>query len=220
MSAPESHRTGFDPLGVWRQILTEPAAGSVRPGLFLDRDGVIVEEVCYLSRVEDVAIIPGACEAITAANQSGIPAVIITNQAGIAHGLYGWDEFLNVQDFIIRRLAESGAVIDAVFACAHHPNGVGSYAHPNHPARKPRPGMLLAAAAELGLDLKRSWIVGDKTSDLEAGRAAGLTGAIHVLTGHGHSHRESASGLGTAEFAVLLANSIADTVPVIKRISS
>lgn len=202
-------------------MLTAPLIGPRRrPALFLDRDGVIVEEVNYLFRVKDVVILPGACETIAEANRRGVPVVIITNQAGIAHGLYGWPEFIEVQDFITARLAEGGASIDAVYACAHHPNGIGAYAHPDHPARKPRPGMLLKAAAELGLDLRLSWIVGDKVSDLEAGRAAGLAGGVHVLTGHGRTHREEVVALETEGFSLILRDSIVTGCELMEELGS
>lgn len=197
--------------GVWRQILTGPVSGPPRAGLFIDRDGVIVEEVNYLSRIEDVVMIPGACEAIARANRRGMPVVIVTNQGGIARGYYSWEEFRLLQDHVTDLLARGGATIDAVYACAHHAEGIGVYAHPDHPARKPRPGMLLCAATELNLNLRHSWIVGDKMSDLEAGRAAGLAGCLHVLTGHGPAHRNAAPALETPEFRVLLANSIRDS---------
>jgi D-glycero-D-manno-heptose 1,7-bisphosphate phosphatase len=216
-----SHPGSFDDDdGIWRRILTEPAIEASRPALFLDRDGVLVEEVNYLSRVEDVVMIPRASETIATANRHGVPVVIVTNQAGIAHGYYGWPEFEQVQEFIMKRLAEGGASIDAIYACAYHPSGIRPYAHPDHPARKPRPGMLLAAARELAIDLTRSWIVGDKVSDLEAGRTAGLTGGVHVLTGHGRNHRHGALALETPEFTLLPGNSIADASQIIWRLRS
>jgi len=198
----------IDSEGVWCQTL--PGARSGGPALFLDRDGVVVEDVGYLSRVEEVALIPGAAEAIAAVNTRGRPAVMVTNQAGIARGYYGWREFAAVQEVILDALAKAGARLDAVYACAHHPAGMPPYAHPNHPARKPNPGMLLRAARALDLDLGRSWLIGDKAIDLKAARAAGLAGAIHVLTGHGAEQREEAATVATETFAVRLCRSIAD----------
>jgi D-glycero-D-manno-heptose 1,7-bisphosphate phosphatase len=191
----------LDDTGLWCQLLREDLRVGERPALFLDRDGVIVEEVSYLHRSQDVVPIRGAAAAIAAANRGGIPVVVVTNQAGIARGYYGWPEFEEVQETILSKLHANGAVVDAVFACPFHPS---------HPARKPEPGMLFRAAEMLRLDLCRSWIAGDKSSDLLAGKAAGLRGGVLVLTGYGASHRESAEGLQAPDFDVLIADSIRD----------
>jgi len=178
------------------------------PALFLDRDGVVVEEVNYLHRIEDIALVAGAAGAIAAANRFGIPVVLVTNQAGIGRGYYGWAEFSAVQGALIAALAAENAALDAVYACPHHPTGKSDPPHNDHPARKPNPGMLLRAEKDLGLNLERSWLVGDKSSDVEAAKRAGLAGALHVLTGHGQSEREAAMAFATASFEVRLAPSI------------
>jgi len=206
--------------GVWRQVLAQRSAEPPRPALFLDRDGVIVEEVLYLHRVEDVAFIPGAGETIAAANRRGVAVVVVTNQAGIGRGYYGWREFEEVHQAILAGLGRCGARLDAALACPYHPLGVPPYLHDCHPARKPQPGMLLQAADLLGIDLARSWIVGDKASDLLAGRSAGLRGGLLVLTGHGPQHRDAALALRTPEFEVRLAGSIADCAALIDSLSS
>ena len=156
----------------------------LRPAVFIDRDGTLNEEIGYLCRPEDVVLIPGAREAVARLNAAGIPVVVVTNQAGIGQGKYGWDDYRAVMARIDGLLAEGGARIDAAYAAAHHPRGIGEYRHPDHPDRKPNPGMLLQAAREHGLDLARSWMVGDKTLDLQAGRNAGCRAAL-VLTGYG-----------------------------------
>jgi D-glycero-D-manno-heptose 1,7-bisphosphate phosphatase len=176
--------------GIWCEV--RPNAGRGGPALFLDRDGVVVEETEYLCRVADVAVIQGAAATIAMANRLRVPVVLVTNQAGIAHGYYGWEHFAAVQARMDSLLARSGARIDAVYACPFHPQGRGIYGHPAHPDRKPEPGMLLRAATDLTLDLKRSWLIGDKASDIEAAKRAGLAGSVHVLTGHGHSERTRA----------------------------
>ncbi len=195
--------TFLDADDIWCQVFAERRGEPSRPALFLDRDGVIVEEVLYLHRVEDVALLPGAAEAIAAANRRGWLVVVATNQAGIAHGYYGWKEFEAVQEAILTDLGRLGARLDAVLACPHHPA---------HPARKPQAGMLLRAAEALSIDLAHSWMVGDKSSDLLAGREAGLRGGVLVMTGHGPAHREAATALRTPEFEVRLANAIGDAV--------
>jgi D-glycero-D-manno-heptose 1,7-bisphosphate phosphatase len=112
-------------------------------------------------------------------------------------------------------LARGGAFIDGVFACPFHRNGVGAWAHPEHPCRKPRPGMLLAAARLMDLDLGRSWIVGDKLADLVAGKRAGLRGGVHVLTGHGVEQRSKVAAWDPAGFVVHLADSLASAAEAI-----
>jgi D-glycero-D-manno-heptose 1,7-bisphosphate phosphatase len=169
---------------------------------------VIVEETGYLSRVADIRVIPGAAEVISLANRKGIPVVEVTNQAGIGRGYYGWKEFVDIEKAIASELARAGAVVDGVFACPYHPDGVGQWAHPAHPARKPHPGMLLAAARFLNLDLERSWIVGDKVDDLMAGYNANLCGALHVLTGHGREHRGATHAWNPFGFDLRLGDSI------------
>jgi len=176
----------IDGVGLWaeRPILRDLAG---RPALFLDRDGVIVEEVHYLSRVEDMAMIPDVAEAIARANARGIPVIVVTNQAGIARGYFGWEDFAKVQAAIVAALAEAGANLDAVLACGYHGVGNGPLSVADHAWRKPNSGMLDYAAERLGIDLARSWIVGDKVSDLEAGLKAGLAGGFLVKTGHGEA---------------------------------
>jgi D-glycero-D-manno-heptose 1,7-bisphosphate phosphatase len=174
-----------------------------RPALFLDRDGVVVEETGYLGRAQDVAMIPAAAPAIAAFNQAGVPVVVVTNQSGVARGLFGWDGFEAVQAEIAARLAGHGAHFDAVFACAYHDVGSGPLSLGGHAWRKPKPGMLLEAADRLGVALEGSLIVGDKAGDLKAGRAAGLPQGLHVATGHGgEAERTAALALQRPGFQV------------------
>jgi len=194
--------TGFlDAEGVWRQAGCDLSWAAGRAALFLDRDGVVVEEVDYLHRVQDLTLIPGAAELIAEANRRGIPVVVASNQAGIARGYFGWDEFHQVQAELNHRLNCAGARVDLTLACPHYPE---------HPDRKPRPGMFRKAGQMASLDLGRSWVIGDKASDLEAARAAELAGGILVLTGHGAGHRERARDLATPAFRVAIENSAAD----------
>jgi D-glycero-D-manno-heptose 1,7-bisphosphate phosphatase len=206
-------RTKDHPLnaeGVWCEVLASVAPD--RPALFLDRDGVIVEETEYLCRVDDIVMIEGAAAVIAAAKKRGLAVVMVTNQAGIGRGYYGWNEFEAVQNAIISALTAAGGGIDAVYACAHHPQGRAQFAHPDHPARKPNPGMLLQATSDLSLNLKRSWLVGDKAIDVEAAKRAGIAGALQVGTGYGNAERELASALASATFEVRFGRSIADAM--------
>jgi D-glycero-D-manno-heptose 1,7-bisphosphate phosphatase len=215
LKSSQSAEHPLDAQGVWCQIVRRPPRG--RPALFLDRDGAVVEDTGYLRKVDDIVVIAGAAEVIAAANRRSIAVIMVTNQSGIARGYYGWDEFKSVQDAIAASLAIGGARIDAVYACAHHPDGEGVLAHPDHPARKPNPGMLLQAAATLALDLKSSWLIGDKAADIEAAKRAGIAGALLVATGHGNAERQRAATLATEAFDVRFERSIADamTLPIL-----
>jgi D-glycero-D-manno-heptose 1,7-bisphosphate phosphatase len=200
----------IDADGLWSQVLNRAQGAGLRPGLFLDRDGVVVEEVHYLHRPADVRLIDGAAGVITKANVRGFPVILVTNQAGIAHSRYGWREFAEVQEKIIDDLTTEGAFINAVFACPHHGDGRPPYDKPDHSWRKPNPGMLLATAERLPVDLGISWIVGDRAQDLAAGKSAGLAGGVHVLTGHGggDGEREEALRLEGDGFKALTAADI------------
>ena len=209
----ESFINGGD---LWSQII-ENAGTQGRPALILDRDGVVIDEVIYVHRAQDVRLIPGAAATIGLANKRGIPVVIVTNQAGIGRRYYDWRHFADVQGKMLAELSDAGAAINAVYACPHHENGRGGLRHANHPARKPNPGMLLMAAEQLGIDLSASWIVGDRAIDLRAGRNAGCAGGIHVRTGHGirEGEREASIALARENFEVELLPSIGEVAGVI-----
>ncbi|GIL00697.1 MAG: haloacid dehalogenase [Alphaproteobacteria bacterium] len=178
----------IDGVGLWSQLLSERPATAGRPCLFLDRDGVLVDEVHFLQRPADVRLAEGIAAAIAAANAAGFAVVVVTNQSGIARGLFGWEAFAAVQAEIVARLAAAGARLDAVLACAYHHDGRPPFDVADHEWRKPRPGMLLHAARLMALNLPRSVIIGDRISDLEAGRNAGLAGGTLVMTGYGRDH--------------------------------
>jgi D-glycero-D-manno-heptose 1,7-bisphosphate phosphatase len=152
--------------------------------VFLDRDGTVIEEVNYLSRVDQVRLIPGAAEAVARLNRSGVAVIVVTNQAGVARGYFAEQRVGEVHARLSDLLGRAGARVDAYYHCPHHgTEGVGSYRVACE-CRKPRPGMLLAAARDHGLDLTRSWMIGDKVCDLAAGAAAGCA-TVLVRTGHG-----------------------------------
>jgi len=176
---------------------------------------VIIEETGYVHRIADTIILPGVPAAIRRLNTLHIPTVVVTNQAGIARRLYTWDDFHLVQNYIEAELALSQASFDGVWACACHPDGLGPLAC-DHPFRKPNPGMLLDAALKMNLDLSRSWLIGDKTIDIDAAIAAGLRGAILVRTGYGRQMesrlRQPEAGQGTR---VLACDDLAEAIGVI-----
>jgi D-glycero-D-manno-heptose 1,7-bisphosphate phosphatase len=175
--------------GVYHRIYSPVSSQYRGPAFFLDRDGVLVEETGYLHRPEDLRILDGAAEAVLTLNRAGIPVVVVTNQGGIGLGYYSWSDFEALQEALALKLLEHGARLNAVWACACHPGAAGEFHAENHSHRKPNPGMLLEAATELNLDLSRSWMVGDKPSDIEAGLEAGVRKVFHVLTGYGDQTR-------------------------------
>jgi D-glycero-D-manno-heptose 1,7-bisphosphate phosphatase len=194
--------------GLWCEI--SPASFAGRPALFLDRDGVVVVDTNYLGRVEDLETIAGSTEAIARCNTLGIPVVLVTNQSGIGRGYYDWKGFQSVQAAIAAELVRAGGHFDAVLACAYHKDGQGALRIDDHPWRKPNPGMIAAAAERMGLDLTRSWIVGDRVHDLAAGRTAGLAGG--TLLNSGSLDRQQALALASPQFAVDVASNLADAV--------
>jgi D-glycero-D-manno-heptose 1,7-bisphosphate phosphatase len=155
-----------------------------RAAVFLDRDGVLVEEVGYLSEVGQVRLIAGAAEAVAALNRAGMPVVVVTNQAGVARGYFSEERVAEVHRFLDGLLAARGARVDRYYYCPHHPEAEVERYRLRCDCRKPRPGMLRRAAMELHLNLAQSHLVGDKASDLAAGGAAGCK-SILVRTGYG-----------------------------------
>ncbi|MDC7676497.1 HAD-IIIA family hydrolase [Asticcacaulis machinosus] len=150
-----------------------------RPCLFLDRDGVINEDKGYTHRPEDLKFINGAPEAIKFANDNGFFVIVVTNQSGVARGLYSLCEVDKFHQEINRRLAATGAYIDDFYNCPYHEDGiVPEYAVANHPDRKPNPGMILRAKRDWNIIDAQSFMVGDKPSDIEAAVAAGIKGVL------------------------------------------
>ena len=145
-----------------------------QPAVFLDRDGVINRESNYVHRIEDFHFIEGVFDACREMQRSGYRLVVITNQAGIARGYYSEDDYRVLTDWMLEQFCTQGITITGVYYCPHHPvHGLGEYRRACD-CRKPAPGMITRAAREHDLDLARSALVGDKLSDIGAGRAAGV----------------------------------------------
>lgn len=198
--------------GVWRQVLRRHDSGHRGRALFLDRDGTIVEEIGHLCRPQDVRLVPGAARLIATANRANVPVIIVSNQSGIGRRLFSWGDFIAVQQRMLELLAVEGASIDAVFACPHHPEAGEPWRHASHPARKPNPLMLQDAARLLSVTLSKSWIVGDRASDLAAGRNAGLRGGLLLLsqTIDQPGELRGAQVLAAARFRVFVTPSLSD----------
>lgn len=185
--------------------------------VFLDRDGVIIEDDGYVGRAADVRMIPGAADAVARLNRAGLAVVVVTNQSGIGRGYYGWADFEAVQAVIEAELARADARLDLVLACAYHADALPPLAASDHPWRKPNPGMILAAARKFPLQLHRSVIVGDRLSDLEAGRRAGLRGGILVRTGNGRREEAAISERHDDAFSRRLADALPQAVDLIEQ---
>jgi D-glycero-D-manno-heptose 1,7-bisphosphate phosphatase len=156
----------------------------MQPAVFLDRDGVIIEEVHYLSEVRQVRLLPGAARAIAQVNRLGVPVIVVTNQAGVARGKFPEERVHEAHAYLDLLLHRHGARIDRYLYCPHHPEAAVPSYRVACACRKPKPGMLQQAVTELALDPTRSLLVGDKLSDLQAGAATGCA-TILVRTGHG-----------------------------------
>jgi len=155
----------------------------VRRAVFLDRDGTINEEVSYLDDPDRLRLIPGAADAIRLLNEAGILAIVVSNQAGIGRGYFSAATVEAIHGRLAEQLAAQGARLDGVYYCPHHPSE-------GCDCRKPKAGMLVRAAREHGIDVRRAFVVGDKASDLEAGQRVGCR-TVLVLTGYGEQARES-----------------------------
>jgi len=211
MTQEQARRDAADAeVGLWSEI--SAGAFEKRPALFLDRDGVVIEDTHYLGRAQDLRMVAGAADAIARCNRLDIPVVLVSNQSGVARGLYEWNGFHAVQAALSAELAKAGAHLDAVFACAYHGDGRAPFNVADHPWRKPNPGMIIAAGERMKLDLARSFVVGNRASDIAAGRAAQLVGGILIAPGADEAEAVAAIALQTERFAVEVAGSLEEAV--------
>ncbi len=161
-----------------------PVTAALRPAVFLDRDGTINEQMGYINHISRFHLLPGVVSAIKRLNDRHIPVVVVTNQSGLARGYFPPSLLDEVHQKMIALLAEQGAFVDGIYICPHHPEAKREEYRQACQCRKPKPGLLLQAAAELGLDLRQSFLVGDRWSDLKTAIACGATPVL-VLTGYG-----------------------------------
>ena len=184
----------------------------MRPAVFLDRDGTINEDVGYLDRVERLTLFPYSIDAVRLLNGAGFCVVVVTNQRGVATGLID-EAFLNtVHDVMTERFRRGGACIERFYYCPHDPQAPIEQYRRDCTCRKPKPGLVLRAADDLGIDLTRSFVVGDKLSDVAVARSVGATGIL-VQTGYGATQAERAD---CPRSAVVTADLMAATVRMIE----
>ena len=155
-----------------------------RAAVFLDRDGTINEQMGYINHLSRFHLLPGVAQAIRLLNERSVPALVVSNQSGLARGYFPDTLLQEVHAAMIERLAAGGARLDGIYVCPHHPEAKEERYRMDCPCRKPKTGLFQQAAAEHDLDLSRSYVVGDRWSDLKAAAACGAKGVL-VLTGYG-----------------------------------
>lgn len=173
-----------------------------KPAVFLDRDGTLMEDTGYVSDPAHVRLFDGVRESLDALKARGFLTVIVTNQSGIGRGYFTHADYEAVQARFLELLGPGR--IDATYYCAEHPDTASD-------RRKPGPGMLLEAARDLGIDLRRSWIVGDRAGDLEAGRRAAVRSII-VLTGEGLGADHAGAAFVAKDFSAAAAYILSQTI--------
>jgi D-glycero-D-manno-heptose 1,7-bisphosphate phosphatase len=166
------------------------------PAIFLDRDGVIIENLPnYVRSWEDVKLIPGALEALACASISPYKIIIVTNQSAVGRGIINLEQAWEINHRLERRIVQAGGRVDGIYMCPHAPEE-------NCSCRKPKPGLLLQAAEELSLDLSRSILIGDAISDLLAGQAAGLGNTVLLRSGRGRKQETLKRPTGLRPFLI------------------
>ncbi len=167
----------------------------LRPAVFLDRDGTVVDELGFLSDPEQLRLLPGAAAGVRRLNLAHLPVIVVTNQSGIARGLFDERALAAIHARMHELLARDGARIDGVLHCPHHPEFGAPPLRRACSCRKPEPGLILEAARQHEIDLGSSFLIGDSGHDLEAARRAGVSGRILVATGKGRETRTELEGL-------------------------
>jgi D-glycero-D-manno-heptose 1,7-bisphosphate phosphatase len=156
----------------------------MKPAIFMDRDGTLSHEVGYVNHLSRFRLFPYAVDAVRLINASGFLAVVVTNQAGVARGYFPESLVHEVHAALRTAMDEGGARLDGLYVCVHHPSVGEPPYRQDCDCRKPRPGLLRRAKADLDIDLRRSWVVGDRLNDLEVAWNAGARAAL-VRSGYG-----------------------------------
>jgi D-glycero-D-manno-heptose 1,7-bisphosphate phosphatase len=153
-------------------------------GVFLDRDGTVSEEVGYVNHLSRYKLFPSTAQAIKKLNKAGLKAILITNQAGVARGYFTEDLIWRVHEKLVSELANFDARLDGIYYCPHHPSAGEPPYRANCDCRKPKPGLIYKAAQEHEIDISKSFMVGDKYTDVELAQSIGIKGVM-VMTGYG-----------------------------------
>jgi D-glycero-D-manno-heptose 1,7-bisphosphate phosphatase len=175
----------------------------VRPAAFIDRDGTLIEERHYLAALDDVVLFPGSVEALRLLRDAGLALVVVSNQSGVARGFFDEAFVRRVHAHLDARLGAHGIRVDGYYYCPHHPEGAVEPYRRACDCRKPAPGLVQAAARDLGLDLPRSYVVGDKWTDVELAAQVGAAGLL-VRSGHGADAGVSPEGVAPAAVVATL----------------
>ena len=154
-----------------------------RTAIFLDRDGTLNVDRSYLTKPEQMKLLPGVAKALRLLQSAGFACVVVTNQSAVGRGMMTEADLQSIHDEMNRQLADAGITLDGIYSCTIAPATNDKLAL-DHPDRKPAPGLLLKAAADLHLDLANSWMIGDTLRDILAGQNAGCRGCVMVRTGH------------------------------------
>ena len=186
----------------------------MRPAVFLDRDGTLIEEVGYLDRLDRLSIFPWSAEAVRRLSAGGFRIVVVTNQSGVARGLFAESFVEEVHRVLDERLEAAGARIDAYYYCPHHPDGDLPEYRRDCECRKPRPGLIRRAARELSIDLSRSYVVGDRWLDVELAQAVGACG---ILVRSGYWSEEAATPEQDVTAAAVLPDLLAAAAWILQR---
>lgn len=179
-----------------------------RKAAFIDRDGVLNEERAFVHRIEDFALVPGAIEALRMLKAAGYLLVVVTNQSGIARGLYSEADYLALTRQVRERLEAAGISLDAVEYCPHLPDAPVARYRLECDCRKPKPGMLQRAIRSLDIDPAASFLVGDRLSDVQAGRAGGIGRCFLVRTGYPLTDEAMARADGTFDDLLACAKAV------------
>ena len=187
--------------------------GELRPAVFLDRDGTVIEDPGYVRDPGQVRLLAGVAEALRDLRAAGYALVVVTNQSGVARGYLDEIGLAAIHDRMRVLLAANGARLDGLYYCPYHPEGVVEAYRKESDWRKPGSGMLLQAARDLGIDLGRSWMIGDSPRDIQAGRGAGCR-TVLLRQGEGEDCGADmvAADLPEASRIVVRANEAAGTM--------
>ena len=179
----------------------EPAAPAAQRAVFFDRDGTLNEEIGHMSDLRHFRVYPFAAEAVRLVNQAGLLAIVLTNQAGVGKGLFQESLVEEAHRRLTRRIQAGGGRLDAIFYCPHHPDASVEEYRVTCLCRKPAPGMAATAAAQFGIDLAKSFVVGDRFVDVELARQVGARSVL-VLTGFGRNEWEAqrVTGAGLPDY--------------------